>query len=382
MEWSRDKMIVILIRSVLLDLVIEVHGIPKVVLWCLGVVFLVSGVSAFTVTAVSISPSGTLNPGDLVNVSYTVYAASGVAFPSYDDLQFISGLDNMAWSYSLVVNGVENVRPVVGGRTLTIAGFELSYRNQDEVLVMVSLRGRIPLSSVPGSMKTLVTIQELDSRGYAINSSIVTVDRLVGLPTPTPTPAFGRISVTSDPAGANVYLDNAYKGIAPLTLESVPNGNHVIVLRLDRYEESSRWVLVSGNSPSVFVTLALLPTLTPTATSTVTPTGSGTIEPTTAPVEESGSLSVTTSPPGARVYVDGELKGVTPATIPGLSAGKHTVLLSLAGYLDLNTTITINAGKTSEYSTALTEPAKTPGFGVIAAVLSFGGLMAFRKIRK
>ncbi|HUW86035.1 MAG TPA: PEGA domain-containing protein [Methanoregula sp.] len=375
-------MIVILIRSVLLDLVIEVHGIPKVVLWCLGVVFLVSGVSAFTVTAVSISPSGTLNPGDLVNVSYTVYAASGVAFPSYDDLQFISGLDNMAWSYSLVVNGVENVRPVVGGRTLTIPGFELSYRNQDEVLVKVSLRGRIPLSSVPGSMKTLVTIQELDSRGYAINSSIVTVDRLVGLPTPTPTPAFGRISVTSDPAGANVYLDNAYKGIAPLTLESVPNGNHVIVLRLDRYEESSRGVLVNGNSPSVFVTLALLPTLTPTVTSTVTPTGSGTIEPTTAPVEESGSLSVTTSPPGARVYVDGELKGVTPATIPGLSAGKHTVLLSLAGYLDLNTTITINAGKTSEYSTALTEPAKTPGFGVIAAVLSFGGLMAFRKIRK
>jgi len=231
-------------------------------------------------------------------------------------------------------------------------------------------------------MKTFVTIQELDSRGYAINSSIVTVDRLVGLPTPTPTPAFGRISVTSDPAGANVYLDNAYKGITPLTLESVPNGNHAIVLRLDRYEESSRWVLVNGNSPSVFVTLALLPTLTPTATSTVTPTGSGTIQPTTAPVEESGSLSVTTSPTGARVYVDGELKGVTPATIPGLSAGKHTVLLSLAGYLDLNTTVTINAGKTSEYSTALTEPAKTPGFGVIAAVLSFGGLMAFRKIRK
>jgi len=375
-------MIVILIRSVLLDLVIEVHGIPKVVLWCLGVVILVSGVSAFTVTAVSISPLGTLNPGDQVNVSWTVYAASGVAFPSYDDLQFVSGLDNTAWSYSIVVNGVENVRPVVGGRTLTIPGFELSYRNQDEVLVKAALKGRIPLSSVPGSIKTLVTIQELDTRGYAINSSIVTVDRLVGLPTPTPTPAFGSISVTSDPSGANVYLDNAYKGITPLTLESVPNGNHVIVLRLDRYQESSRWIVVNGNSPSVFVTLVLLPTITPTATSNVTPTGSSTVQPTTAPAGESGSLSVTTSPSGARVYVDGELKGVTPATIPGLSAGKHTVLLSLAGYLDLNTTVMINAGKTSEYSTALTEPAKTPGFGVIGAIISLGGLLAFRKIRK
>ncbi|MDD1701201.1 MAG: PEGA domain-containing protein [Methanoregula sp.] len=361
---------------------IEVHGIPKVVLWCLGVVILVSGVSAFTVTAVSISPLGTLNPGDQVNVSWTVYAASGVAFPSYDDLQFVSGLDNTAWSYSIVVNGVENVRPVVGGRTLTIPGFELSYRNQDEVLVKAALKGRIPLSSVPGSIKTLVTIQELDTRGYAINSSIVTVDRLVGLPTPTPTPAFGSISVTSDPSGANVYLDNAYKGITPLTLESVPNGNHVIVLRLDRYQESSRWIVVNGNSPSVFVTLVLLPTITPTATSNVTPTGSSTVQPTTAPAGESGSLSVTTSPSGARVYVDGELKGVTPATIPGLSAGKHTVLLSLAGYLDLNTTVMINAGKTSEYSTALTEPAKTPGFGVIGAIISLGGLLAFRKIRK
>jgi hypothetical protein len=375
-------MIVIIIQSVLLDLVIDVHGIPKVVLWCLGVAFLVSGVSAFTVTAVSISPSGTLNPGDEVNVSWTVYAASGVAFPSYDDLQFVSGLDNMAWSYTIVVNGVENVRPVVGGRTLTIPGFELSYRNQDEVLVKAALKGRIPLSSVPGAIKTLVTIQELDTRGYAINSSIVTIDHLVGLPTPTPTPAFGSISVTSDPAGANVYLDNAYKGITPLTLESVPNGNHVIVLRLDRYEESSRWVVVNGNSPSVFTTLVLLPTITPTATANVTPTGSSTVQPTTLPAGEFGSLSVTTSPSGARVYVDGELKGVTPATIPGLSAGKHTVLLSLAGYIDLNTTVMINAGKTSEYSTALTEPAKTPGFGVIGAVLSLGGLLAFRKIRK
>ncbi len=94
---------------------VKMQSIPKLVLWYLGIVFLVSGVSAFTVTGVTVDPSGTLDPGDAVNVSYTVYAASGAAFPSYDDLQFISGLDDPSWLYSIFVNGVENARPLVGG---------------------------------------------------------------------------------------------------------------------------------------------------------------------------------------------------------------------------------------------------------------------------
>jgi hypothetical protein len=361
------------------------HSIPKLVFWCMGLVFLVFSVSAFTVTGVTITPPGTLNPGDAVNVSFTVYAATGAAFPSYDDLQFISGLDETAWFYSIVVNGVENTRPVVGGRTVTISGFELAYRNQDEVLVKVSLRGLIPSTSAPGSTKNLVTIQELDARGYAINSTIVTFSHLIGTPTPTPTPAFGSISVTSIPSGANIYLDNAYKGLAPLTIDAVPNGNHVIVLRLDRYEDSSRTISINGNSLLVNIALNLLPTLTPTATSTLQPTADGTVLPgqtTPVPPGEYGALSITTSPPGATVYIDGEVKGVTPSTIPGLSAGKHSVLLILAGYSTLNTTITINAGKTSEYKTGLSAPEKTPGFAVISAALSLGGLLAYRKIRK
>jgi hypothetical protein len=136
-----------------LHLVEKMQNISNLVLWGLGIMFLVYGVSAFTVTGVTINPPGTLEPGDVVNVSYTVYAASGIAFPSYDDLQFISGLDDTAWSYSIVVNGVENTRPAVGGRTVTISGFELAYRNQDEVLVKVSTRGRVPPASRPGSIK-------------------------------------------------------------------------------------------------------------------------------------------------------------------------------------------------------------------------------------
>ena len=351
----------------------------------MGIVFLVFSVSAFTVTGVTINPPGTLNPGDAVNISYTVYAASGATFPSYDDLQFISGLDDMAWLYSIVVNGVENARPVVRGRTVTISGFELAYRNQDEVLVKVSLRGRIPPTSALGSTKNLVTIQELDTRGYAINSTIVAVSHLIGTPTPTPTPAFGSVSVTSIPSGANIYLDNAYKGLTPLNIDAVPNGNHGIVLRLDRYEDSTRTISINGNSLLVNITLNPLPTPTPTATSTLQQTATGTVQPgqiTPVPAGEYGALSITTSPPGATVYIDGEVKGVTPATIPGLSAGKHSVSLILAGYTTLNTTIVVNTGKTAEYSTGLSAPEKTPGFAVIGAALSLGVLLVYREIRK
>jgi hypothetical protein len=355
------------------DPVVTMKGAIKAVLLCIGMVFIISGVSAFTVTAVTVTPSGTINPNSAVNISYTVYAATGTAFPSYDDLQFVSGLDESVWLYSITVNGVENVRPVAGGRTITISGFELSYRNQDEVIVKVALKGSIPTTSGTGAIKNLVTVQELDARGYVINSSVFSVTRLIGTPTPTPTPSSGRMSFTSIPSGANIYLDNAYRGLTPLTIDDVPNGRHVVVLRLDRYEEAVRNLLVTGNSMTVNIALNPLGTST-----TIPPTITGTVQP----AGEYGSLSVTTSPAGARVYVDGEMKGVTPATIPGLSAGKHTVLLSVPGYIDLNTTIVISAGKTAEYSTSLVTPAKTPGFGVIAALLSIGTLLVVGKIRK
>ncbi len=356
----------------------------KPVLWCFVIFFLISGVSAFSVTKQAVDPSGTLNPGNAVTVSYTVYAASGAAFPSYDDLQFVTDLNDPAWSYSILVNGVENVRPVVGGRTLTIAGFELGYRNQDEVIVEVSLKGTIPTTSALGATKTLVKIQELDARGYAIPYSIVTIDRLIGEPTPPPTPAFGSIAVTSSPSGANVYLDNVYKGFTPLTLDAVPNGNHVVILRLDGYEESSRTIVVMGNLQSLNTVLNTLATNNPTSAATMQATGTVTVSPgkTVAVSPESGSLSVTTSPPGALVYIDGEMKGVTPTTIPGLSAGEHSVNLILTGYSDLKTTITIESGTTSEFITGLSPAPKTPGFEVFSAILSIGGILVIRKIKK
>ena len=71
---------------------------------------------------------------------------------------------------------MKNTRPVTGGRTLTINGFELGYENKDEVVVQVILQGTIPSGTAQGTTKTLVRIQELDARGYSIAYTAVNIE--------------------------------------------------------------------------------------------------------------------------------------------------------------------------------------------------------------
>lgn len=341
--------------------------------------FLVQCAGAFTVGSVSLAPTGNLYPGDSVNLSFTVFAAAGAAFPSYDDLQFITETEDPKWTYTISVNGVKNTRPVTGGHTVTISGFELGYRNQDEVIVSVLLRGTIPPTASLGENMTMVKIQELDARGYVIPYSVVTVDHLVGEPAPPPTPAYGSIAVITSPAGADIYIDNVYKGLSPALFEGVSNGDHSILIRLDTYQEVSKRVTVHGNNQTVQATLYQKTTATIT-TPSPGQIPSATVSP--SPSEQSpgyGSLSVTTTPPGALVYVDGAMKGVSPTTVPMLTEGTHSIVLVMDGYEDLRTTITINSGTTSEYITGLSKTTKAPGFGACITVLAVSVLFLFRK---
>jgi len=125
------------------------------------------------------------------------------------------------------------------------------------------------------------------------------------------------------------------------------------------------------------------------ATTAITQMTTATIPPTTLPV--TGSLSVTTTPAGATVFIDGVQRGVSPTTIPGLAPGDHTLLLKLAGYEDLTAPVTITAGQTQAYTTALSPavtplpalPAatRTPGFGAVPGIMATGALLFVRKIR-
>jgi hypothetical protein len=121
-------------------------------------------------------------------------------------------------------------------------------------------------------------------------------------------------------------------------------------------------------------------------------------EATTAPVPvqslpSTGSLSVTTSPAGATVSIDGVQRGVSPATIPGLSAGSHTVLLKLGGYQDLSAPVTIVAGQTQTLTSTLSPaagsaaapapiPTKSPGFEAVFGLAALGAALLAKKISR
>ena len=59
----------------------------------------------------------------------------------------------------------------------------------------------------------------------------------------------------------------------------------------------------------------------------------------------SGSLSVSSNPEGASVYVDGSYSGTTPTQL-SLDAGTHSILITLPGYNNYSTSVTITGGQT------------------------------------
>ena len=58
-----------------------------------------------------------------------------------------------------------------------------------------------------------------------------------------------------------------------------------------------------------------------------------------------GSLTVTSDPAGAAVYVDGDFVGQTPVNVPDLSAGDHRVRVAKDGYLENGRIVGVDGGK-------------------------------------
>ncbi|MGB9176770.1 MAG: PEGA domain-containing protein [Methanoregula sp.] len=107
-----------------------------------------------------------------------------------------------------------------------------------------------------------------------------------------------------------------------------------------------------------------------------------------------GALTVTTSPAGATIYIDGAQRGISPATIPRLFPGSHTLLLKLDGYQDLSAPVTITAGQTETVTFALSPltaagtaiPAgskkKAPGFEALLGIAALGAVVLVTKTRR
>jgi len=214
------------------------------------------------------------------------------------------------------------------------------------------IKGRTPLTltdTAIGDHRITITMDGYEdyTRNIAVEAATpLTIAAVLTRSVPQPTtqpPPNGSIAITSIPSGAEVFIDGQLRGIAPAIFPEVLPGNHPVTLSSRGYDDWSHIVSVgSGRMSAVNAELI-------------------------AAKETSGSLAVITDPPGAEIFMDGDFKGVSPVTLTGLSTGTHTVLLTLQDYADNKTNISITAGQTRKYTTALQKVYKPTATDLILA---------------
>lgn len=136
--------------------------------------------SAFSVSAITVSPSGSLTPGTQVTVTCMIqFTGSGETFPSENTLDLYTDLDNPKWNAVLVLNDIDNPQPLDAKKNVYLTGWILSYQSSDiEENLRLTLQGTAP-SVTSTTEKIMLRIQELDSRNNVISSSVVTEKRSV-----------------------------------------------------------------------------------------------------------------------------------------------------------------------------------------------------------
>jgi len=147
--------------------------------------------------------------------------------------------------------------------------------------------------------------------------------------------AHGRIEISFAPDRASVLLNGAKVGetefLKTYTIPSVPPGTHQLRIVKDGFEDFNREVVVR-----------------PGATLRV----QGRMMQTSSP---GGTISVSTSPDGANVFLNGLPLGTAPIWRPGVSPGPHTLTVTAGNYYDWAREIQVLSGEVS-YITAVLFP--------------------------
>ena len=116
--------------------------------------------------------------------------------------------------------------------------------------------------------------------------------------------ADGRLELASTPSDASVSVDGEFRGRTPLSLRLSPERAHRVTLTKPGYETAARELSVAADSGR-----RLQVELTP----------------------QLGEIEVVTVPPNAEIWVGGERRGTTPATLE-LTAVTQDIEIKLAGY--------------------------------------------------
>jgi hypothetical protein len=142
---------------------------------------------------------------------------------------------------------------------------------------------------------------------------------------------------------ANVYIDGERKGMTPRNLKDVPLGSHTVRVTRPGYEAQEQTVVLTSKEPAASLAFTLKPAGTaPKAGASRAPA-----------VKSVLTVVIESTPPGARIRIDGRELAPTPLTVRQLRPGTHTIELRLAGYKVWSQRLTVAAGDNRRITAAL-----------------------------
>jgi hypothetical protein len=159
-------------------------------------------------------------------------------------------------------------------------------------------------------------------------------------------PAFGSVSVSSSPSGAEAYVDGQFVGYTPVSY-GTRSGSHTVEVRLSGYDTYSTSVNVPGGQ-TASVNAGLVQTV------------------------RNGTANFTSNPSGAEVYVNGQYVGVTPTGSFSYPQGNYTVQFRLGGYNDTSLSFSVSANSNQTVRADL-----APVAGSLRVRANIGGAIVF-----
>ncbi len=171
---------------------------------------------------------------------------------------------------------------------------------------------------------------EVSHPRYLPSSSIVTIEgKQIKQPLEVALePNWSDVSVTTEPAGATILLDNENSGLTtPAVLQALA-GEREIALQLDGYKMHRQRIFAQAGEAV-------------------------TLDPVTL-VQADAQMLVTSTPAGAGVTVNGRFMGQTPLQLDLKSGQAHNVQLILSGYKTFTRTRTLERGEVTDLHANLT----------------------------
>ncbi len=136
-----------------------------------------------------------------------------------------------------------------------------------------------------------------------------------------------QLTVTSNPAGAQIAFDGSSLCVTPCTLTGIAAGQHVVSASKGGFGSASQNIVLTSGANST-ISLDLNPL--------------------------SAKLMVASTPAGAVIVIDGQDSGrLSPTQFILNKPGTHTVTLRRSGYLEESSTINADAGQTANVNLVL-----------------------------